>query len=240
MHNLIIVNHIGTSVLETVKTEMLTLVEEIEAIKPEAKVLLAFSSDRARRKLGSKGMDVISMQRALEDGVEGGYKDITIMPLHVVGGRDYKNLAAVVDILDCGIRLLKPLLFDEKTTRITAEAIRWSLTEEDRVKQILAIGHGTDDESQRHYQALETAMSDLGLAVKVLTLEDDRSLMDGLSEEVVLYPLFTVSGYHLKKDVFEGDKSIRQYLEKTGHRVKAYQSGLLAMPTIRRIYLDRL
>ena len=105
MKQLIIVNHIGTSVLETVEKELLTLVNEIEAKRPHARVVLAFGSDRARRKLGSKGMSVQSIQQALEEGIAGDYEKITILPLHLIGGRDYSNLEAVVEVLDMGIEL---------------------------------------------------------------------------------------------------------------------------------------
>jgi len=240
--NLIIVNHIGTSVVDTVKQELMVLVDDIKMSRPESEVVLAFSSDRARRKLGTKGIDVMSMQRALEWGIESGFVQMTIMPLHVVGGFDYRNLSAVVETLNMNIDLKEPLLASSSSIIDVAKSIKQSLTPKDQEKMILLIGHGTEDSTNYLYTRLEAQLIKEGLKAKVKTLTTDFDRLVEAIEgyAVVLYPLFTVSGYHVKKDVFDGDDSILNRLSNLGYDVTGYNQGLLAFDVIREVYLDKL
>ena len=240
--NLIIVNHVGTSVLETVKSELMVLVDSIKRRQPESEVVLAFSSDRARRKVASNGINVMSIQRAIEWGIELGFAHISILPLHVVGGLDYRNLSAQVQVLGDRIDLKGPLLASSMSLSDVAQTIKKTLSSDDLDKTIILIGHGTEDSTNHLYNDLEDQLKKKGLKAKVRTLttefDDIVDTIDG--QEVVLYPLFTVSGYHVKKDVFDGEDSISHRLSNLGYEVSAYKHGLLAFDEIREIYLNKL
>lgn len=240
--NLIIVNHIGTSVVDTVKHELMVLVDAIKQRHSESEVVLAFSSDRAIRKVGSKGIEVMSIEGALEWGIESGFGHITIMPLHVVGGLDYRNLSALVDVLDHKIDLKEPLLGSSSSFVELTKAIKQTLSPEDLGKTILLIGHGTEDATNQMYKRLEAQLISEGLKAKVRTLTNgfDQFVEAIDGQSVVLYPLFTVSGYHVKKDVFDGETSILKRLSNLGYEVTAYKQGLLAFDVIRDIYLNKL
>ena len=241
-NNLIIVNHIGTSVVDTVKHELMVLVDDIKKSRSESEVVLAFSSDRARRKVGTKGIEVMSMQKALEWGIESGFRQITIMPLHVVGGLDYRNLSAVVETLNHNIDLKEPLLSSEESIIQVAKAIKQTLSPKDLEKTILLIGHGTEDKTNYLYTRLEVQLIKEGLRARVRTLTTDfDQLVEAVDgQSVVLYSLFTVSGYHVKKDVYDSDDSILKRLSNLGYDVTGYNQGLLAFDVIREIYLEKL
>ena len=132
------------------------------------------------------------------------------------------------------------MLSHELQCRILARAIRDSLAEEDRYKCIVAVGHGTEDSGLIYYEQLKQALKALDLDIRMITLKTALSTLAPMPEALVLYPLFTVRGYHVKKDVFGESDSIRSTLEAAGHKVTVYDHGLLAMADVRRVYLDRL
>ncbi len=246
---LIAVNHIGTSVIESIESElgqMVKMIEDAQIIKAtryaqiddyEAETVLTFSSLRAIKKLEQKGFHVQDINDIIRQS--GKYDRITIIPLHVIGGTDYMSLKKSI-VSNNNISLLSPLL----VTRSDCQALGIKLStilKADKDKSILFVGHGTTDESHKLYQLLEEELIKIGINARVLTLEDKEALsLIKVEDEIVIFPLFAISGHHVKNDLFRSQNSFRAILLKRVNKVKSYEHGLLFYPEIREMYLSKL
>jgi cobalamin biosynthesis Co2+ chelatase CbiK len=69
---------------------------------------------------------------------------------------------------------------------------------------------------------------------------DDRIFDYDPNDEVHLFPLFTVGGYHLREDLFDSEDSIKNKLTDQGVHVITYEKGLLGYDEIRDVYLNQV
>lgn len=233
---LIIVNHIGTSVIEAVEKELMALAEEIRRDTMKDTVL-SFNSRRAILKLKSKGLLIPSLDEVIESAI-GKYERVTILTLHLVGGSDYEMVLEKVASFEgkLNIRVICPLLKDK-------EAFDAVLDYTHQIQEragcgFLIVVHGTSHESNDLYLDLFRSLKLKNDHVYLLSLLDDvHDQMAKLPEKMYLFPLFTVTGHHVQKDLFDSEESIYKTLIKSNKEVAFWRNGLLLSPEIRAIYI---
>lgn len=224
---MIIVNHIGTSVIGTLEKELLPFVEMVRASVQE-KVVLAFSSKRAVEKLRAKHFDVMHIETVIESANE----PLKILPVHLVGGTDLENLKSKYSDLE----FLPPLLSNHEDCEAFAKVLSELINDE---QHTLFIGHGTKDASHKMYEVLEHCLKKYTAHVTVMTLADDVSQLK-IEKELVMFPLFTVAGHHVKKDLFRLPTSFKCQLLDQGYDVTTIEKGLLSYESIRQLYINKI
>lgn len=229
---LIIVNHVGTSVIDAINNELNPLVDEIKAYTGK-ETILAFNSERAIKKLKNKDIHIEHINNLLTN------RHIKILPTHLVGGNDFNILSDFIKNhcknIQSNIKLLEPLLSSRKSSIELAKVI--SQLTKNYEGQIVFIGHGTSDDSNKYYYKFLEIYKEYNSNIKFMTLNDDINIS---SKKVFLFPLFSVNGHHLRKDIYEGENSIYNRLIMSGKDVKVLKNGLLGKKEIREIYLKQL
>ncbi|WP_058485360.1 sirohydrochlorin cobaltochelatase [Defluviitalea phaphyphila] len=225
---LIIVNHIGTSNVDAIDNELKWIVKEIENEK-NCEVALAFNSQYVINKLQKKNVQIKHVKDLLLEAV-GNYYIIKILPIHLVEGIDYQRLKDVCErIYDnlytrntCSkIILIEFLLKDKKNVQSMTKIISDIVKEKDM--HILFVGHGSLHDSEIYYRNFIDSYREINNRVSFMTLKTPiSSILNEIPDEVVLFPLFTVSGHHMQKDIFEGEESIYNQLKKFGKKIHAY------------------
>lgn len=243
---LIIVNHIGTSFVTAIDNELRPLVREIEE-SLGCETVLSFSSKGAINKLIGKDVEVKYFYDLIRQ-VSENYRLITVLPTHIVGGADYQSIYDSIETMSKElqlrtnlqkIKLLEPLLIRKGNIQRLAKAINNLIA--DKNQHIIFVGHGTINESNSNYTKFIQAYKEISKNVSFLSLNESvHSILHQTPQEVLIFPLFAVNGYHMHKDVFSGDASVVNQLQEAGKIVDSFKNGLLSYSNIRKIYLDSL
>lgn len=231
----IVVSHIGTSVLDVVENEIKVLVSELSD-QSGINTVLAFSSKRAIKKLSKHNIDVAYIEEAIADLVAQGYS-VTILPLHLVKGNDYLKLQDISrqysDVL-----VLSPLLASDNNVNQLAKVVFEKIVE--KCCPVLFVGHGTDNEHLHSYDKFLEAYKSLNNETYLMTLNSDiDKIVSKLPDEIVLFPLFSINGYHVSHDLFNKDDSIYHQINSSDIKVHQYKNGLISYPEVRKIYLNQ-
>lgn len=226
---MILVNHIGTSVISSVENELMMLVKDIMSAVDE-EVILTFNSERAIRKLKDKGILINTPSSILSETNE----TVRILPVHLVGGRD---LAKLNQLSSDHVEVLSPLLANEfdclRLSQVILELI-------DPEKALILVGHGTTDKSNQLYGLLEEVMKTHHKNTTIMTLDDDVSTYKSTNKEVILMPLFTVAGHHVQRDMFSAPTSFKNQLLEMGYKVTDINKGLLSYESVRQLYIKKI
>lgn len=243
---LVIVNHIGTSVIKAVNNELMPFVREIKE-RLDCDTVLTFSSKRAINKLASKDIEVEYFYDLIRK-VNKNYRFITVLPTHIVGGDDYQSIYKNIEIISKElevkasspkIKLIEPFLIRKNNIQQLAKVINNLIT--DKGQHVIFVGHGTKNESNNWYSKFIQAYKKISPRVSFLSLNESvHSILNQTPQEVLIFPLFAVNGYHMHKDIFSGDQSIVNQLREAGKIVSSCKNGLLSYSEVRKIYLDSL
>ncbi len=136
MGRLVIVVHIGTSVIKSIENEMDPLLKAISKLVPEDTVTLAFTSKRSMAKLETRGKLVKSFRSVLKEGFDI-YDDILIIPLHMLEGGDYQAIKTYADQVEHDVKamdskkitLLQPLIYDDASCEKLAMLLKSIIVE---------------------------------------------------------------------------------------------------------------
>lgn len=237
---LIVVSHIGTSVIDVIDSELKMLVKDIEN-KTKTKTVLAFSSKRAINKLAKKGVKIPYIDDVLANISD--YSVVKVLPIHLIQGKDYNRIKElckkVTDSTKIKVICIDLLINNAERQYSLIEVINNIIVE--RNKQVLFVGHGSENQDTDLYAEFIENYSQVKSNTKFITLKSDiNSIITELSDEVVLFPLFTVRGHHIINDIFDKSDSICKQLVKNGRIVYRYNKGLLSSPEIRKLYLNLL
>lgn len=243
---LIIVNHIGTSVESVIDDELGLLVEDIKkALTSDA--ILAFSSIRAIEQLAQKNIKIDHIYDSILWAASK-YKVIKVLTTHLVGGLDYERVKSFCEEkakefighdMKTDTVLIQPLLTEIENILQLVYAIARVIQEQNM--HILFVGHGTTHSSEKFYGYFIEAYKKIWPDISFITLNTNvEKEIKNLPKEMVLFPLLTVNGHHIQNDIFDGDNSIYNKLSKLGTKVYKYDRGLLSYEEIRKLYVNAL
>ena len=60
------------------------------------------------------------------------------------------------------------------------------------------------------------------------------------SKNIHVFPLFTVSGHHVRMDIYDSEDSIYKQLLNSGYNETLYREGLLSYQAVRELYIKSL
>lgn len=209
--------------------------------------------DHVLRRDGEKIDDINeALQRAADNGV----KELVVQPTHLMEGKEYDEL--VGDLADYADKFEKvsvgdPLFRDGSDTadfdKVIDVLAQLGQNYDDGETAIIFMGHGTDAESNKDYQALEDEFHKTGHdSYYVTTVEGTPNVDDTIAEiegkgyrKVLLRPLMIVAGDHAHNDMasLEPD-SMRSKFAAAGYEVDCILDGLGQVPAIQQIYVDHV
>ncbi|HJA81441.1 MAG TPA: sirohydrochlorin cobaltochelatase [Candidatus Mediterraneibacter intestinipullorum] len=247
----ILVVSFGTSHLDTMEKTIQVLENEIAEAFPEYRVYRAFTSGMILRKLKrEKGLEIDTVERALERMACDGIRGVVIQPTHIINGiendRMLEDVKKQEDRFEW-IRMGKPLLSSADDYKKAVHAV---MAETESVPgEVLALmGHGTDHHANAAYPMLEYTFHILGYGqVLVGTVEgfpDLNNVMTKLkicgAEKVALMPFMLVAGDHAKNDMAGEQDSWKSEMENAGYEVRVILKGLGELKGIRRIFEEHI
>lgn len=250
----ILVVSFGTTYRDT-RVKTIEAVERmVQAAYPDIPCCRAYSSGIVRRKLMEKeGLSVMDVHEALTQMNREGITDVYILPTYVIHGIESRRLeeeARHWSEVFARVRIGTPLLADEADYENTAKALYLEYKQEQEMKSLVLIGHGTSHEAHDSYERLERTFHRLGYEdVYVATVEgegDMEALLHRMERNkksgghVILAPLMLVAGDHANHDMAGDGASYQNLLNHAGYHVQPVMKGLGELKGIRDIYLSHL
>ena len=212
--------------------------EKVSGRFPDARVRLAFTSDRMRSRFATAGKKTDSVKKALcRMGFER-YTHVAVQSLHLIPGLEYETMAEEArQAREQGgpkhIAVGRPLLQDPDDVRLAAGALLAHLPPERQPDEaVLCMGHGTWHGGSASYEALSRAVTYADKLIFIGTLEGEHgidSLLPAIqktgAKTVWLLPLLSIIGKHAEQDMAGTDP--------TSWRSRIVKAGLACRPVLK-------
>ncbi len=197
------------------------------------------------------GVQIDSVQEALDRAVNNGVKKLVVQPTHLMHGFEYDDLVAeLAKYADAFETLVvgEPLLTSEEDfDRVADILIDLMKPYDDGKTAIVYMGHGTEHESNRIYAEMQEKLAAKGAENYFIgTVEAEPSLEDVLAAikgkgygRVALRDMMVVCGDHANNDM-AGDEedSWKSIFASAGYDVVCVLEGLGQVPEIQEIYVE--
>jgi sirohydrochlorin cobaltochelatase len=215
----------------------------------------AFTANRIRSKLQSRGIERLSVAEALSRMIDDGISHVAVQSLHTLPGVEYDWTVQQAEAMRhprkglTKIAIGAPLLQSMDDLKRAAEIIKNDLLPECTQNDgIILVGHGTYHQSHTLYLALESLLQQALPNIAMGTLMDgdqpailgERFLAKG-AKRVFLIPFMCVPGHHVHVDLFGDQKHAWQsILSATGLEVTNVYTGSLEHHGFRNLWHDHL
>ena len=230
------------------------LLEEARKAYPLMPVRLALTSPKVIERLHAMSSvrlpDVQSaVKEALGDTASGGVEEIRILPVQVVGGKEYEKLKDIAGIYgsQIAISLDTPLLSGPKIGRVADILVNEAASFGEEA--VVYVGHGThgrDPGGPAAYRKLEETIRSRGnMKIFIGDLQTGiEPLVEVLTQNAVhrvrLCSLMMVSGHHWLQDVAgEEEEAWKNVLTDAGYDVTCVRTGLLERREIRDLLIEQ-
>lgn len=228
---------------------------EVRERYPDMDVRWAFTANRIRRKLNSRGIPALSVAEALSQMVDDGFSHVAVQSLHTLPGVEYEWVEQQTRSMShprkgiSRVALGAPMLYNMEDLDRAVNAIPGYLPsglKED--EGVILIGHGTYHKGHTTYMALEGLLSRSLSNVLVGTLMDKAgpaelggNFLDRGISKIHLVPFMCVPGHHVHVDLFgDGKHSWKNILSEMGCEVLPVTKGSLEHKDFRDIWHDHL
>lgn len=251
MKKAILVVSFGTTKDETREKNIVAIEREIQNQFPEDTVRRAFTSSTVIHRLAQRGIQVDTVDQALEGLKLEGCESVFILPTHLLPGEEYEKLLSLSAPYQASFRRLtvaKPLLYDTQDLIEVAEFIKETYPMQ-KNEALVLMGHGTGHFANLIYPAMDYILKSSGMPnAFVATVEgypEFPAVLDtvkaGRFTSVTLLPLMLVAGDHAMNDMAGKDSdSWKNQCAHAGLQVTCVLKGLGESGRIRRIYLRHL
>ena len=245
----ILVVSFGTSMPEARKA-IDNLVNSAKKNFPECEVRLAFTSNIIRRKLARENKEFIpNPVQALAALNDEGFKNVYVMPTHIIPGEEYDELCNVTDAFSSlngkygfdDLETGKPFMNGTEDCERMADILiaRFKKQLEDKDTGIILMGHGTPEHfANALYSQLQLILDKKAYGrFFVATVEAMPKIDDVIAKlkrhpeikKLVLSPLMIVAGDHANNDLAgkDDDESWLNVLKANGYEnITTYLVGL--------------
>ncbi|MDO5399554.1 MAG: sirohydrochlorin cobaltochelatase [Eubacteriales bacterium] len=240
----------GTSHPDTLEKTIAAIEGALALAFPDRTLRRAFTSGMIRMKLKQRsGVNVDSVDSALDRLAREGFGDVVVQPTHIINGDEFDKLRALAAPFAgkfSRLALGAPLLTEADDYRAVAEALDEILPAPRQDAAVVLMGHGTGHHANAAYGLLQYVLYDRGRRDAVIgTVEGYPGLEEVLRRleerkvrRVHLVPLMIVAGDHAKNDMAgEDPDSWRSRLEQLGYTVTWSLRGLGEYEAIQNIFV---
>ncbi len=242
----------GTSVAETREKTIAAIERDLAAAFPERKFYRAWTSGIIRRKLRStEGLEIDSVEEALERMSADGITDLLVQPTHMLPGEEYGKVLRALDASAsrfARLRLGKPLLTTGADVSAVAAFLEDAFSDVGPDELLALMGHGSAEAEPNYYLLLAEAFRKDGKDnFCVGTVEEEPGFAPVLEAArarkpkcVRLLPFMVVAGDHALNDMAgEGEDSWAGMLRKEGFAVDCILRGMGEFPRLRSMYIAK-
>ena len=209
MKTAILVISFGTSHRDTLE-KTIGAVEKKLKYEFKTDVFRAFTSGMIIKKLRERdGIEIDTVDEALEKLYKSGYTDIFCVPTHIMCGIEYDKACRMIEKFNdkMKIRISRPLVTETSDYYNIVDIFKHRLTDKNRL--YIFMGHGSDHFANAAYPALDYHFKNADMNnVFVGTVEGFPDLETVMShatktdiKNVTLLPFMLVCGDHAKNDM---------------------------------------
>lgn len=237
--------HFGTTFDDTRKNTIDAINDEAKKEFPDMEVREAYTSRIIMRRLKERGIVKDNPAEALDKLAKEGYTHIIVQPTNVINGVESKTLEQQLEMYKDKfkeIRTGSALLSTPEDYKAVAEIIDKEVGKVTDNEAVVLVGHGTHDNGNAAYPAMDYTAKSMGYKFYVGTIEgfpefDDvvRGLKKDNIKKVILMPFMFVAGDHANNDIAVDWK---EALEKEGFIVEVKLTSLGMMEDIRKMFID--
>lgn len=237
--------HFGTTFDDTRKNTIDAVNDEAKKEFPDMEVREAYTSRIIMRRLKERGIVKDNPAEALDKLAKEGYTHIIVQPTNVINGVESKTLEQQLEMYKDKfkeIRTGSALLSTPEDYKAVAEIINKEVGKVTDNEAVVLVGHGTHDNGNAAYPAMDYTAKSMGYKFYVGTIEgfpefDDvvRGLKKDNIKKVILMPFMFVAGDHANNDIAVDWK---EALEKEGFIVEVKLTSLGMMEDIRKMFID--
>lgn len=237
--------HFGTTFDDTRKNTIDAVNDEAKKEFPDMEIREAYTSRIIMRRLKERGIVKDNPAEALDKLAKEGYTHIIVQPTNVINGVESKTLEQQLEMYKDKfkeIRTGSALLSTPEDYKAVAEIIDKEVGELADNEAVVLVGHGTHDNGNAAYPAMDYTAKSMGYKFYVGTIEgfpefDDvvRGLKKDNIKKVILMPFMFVAGDHANNDIAVDWK---EALEKEGFIVEVKLTSLGMMEDIRKMFID--
>ena len=237
--------HFGTTFDDTRKNTIDAVNDEAKKEFPDMKIREAYTSRIIMRRLKERGIVKDNPAEALDKLAKEGYTHIIVQPTNVINGVESKTLEQQLEMYKDKfkeIRTGSALLSTPEDYKAVAEIIDKEVGKVTDNEAVVLVGHGTHDNGNAAYPAMDYTAKSMGYKFYVGTIEgfpefDDvvRGLKKDNIKKVILMPFMFVAGDHANNDIAVDWK---EALEKEGFTVEVKLTSLGMMEDIRKMFID--
>lgn len=237
--------HFGTTFDDTRKNTIDAVNDEAKKEFPDMEIREAYTSRIIMRRLKERGIVKDNPAEALDKLAKEGYTHIIVQPTNVINGVESKTLEQQLEMYKDKfkeIRTGSALLSTPEDYKAVAEIINKEVGKVTDNEAVVLVGHGTHDNGNAAYPAMDYTAKSMGYKFYVGTIEgfpefDDvvRGLKKDNVKKVILMPFMFVAGDHANNDIAVDWK---EALEKEGFIVEVKLTSLGMMEDIRKMFID--
>lgn len=237
--------HFGTTFDDTRKNTIDAVNDEAKKEFPDMEIREAYTSRIIMRRLKERGIVKDNPAEALDKLAKEGYTHIIVQPTNVINGIESKTLEQQLEMYKDKfkeIRTGSALLSTPEDYKAVAEIIDKEVGKVTDNEAVVLVGHGTHDNGNAAYPAMDYTAKSMGYKFYVGTIEgfpefDDvvRGLKKDNIKKVILMPFMFVAGDHANNDIAVDWK---EALEKEGFIVEVKLTSLGMMEDIRKMFID--
>lgn len=237
--------HFGTTFDDTRKNTIDAVNDEAKKEFPDMEIREAYTSRIIMRRLKERGIVKDNPAEALDKLAKEGYTHIIVQPTNVINGVESKTLEQQLEMYKDKfkeIRTGSALLSTPEDYKAVAEIIDKEVGKVTDNEAVVLVGHGTHDNGNAAYPAMDYTAKSMGYKFYVGTIEgfpefDDvvKGLKKDNIKKVILMPFMFVAGDHANNDIAVDWK---EALEKEGFTVEVKLTSLGMMEDIRKMFID--
>ena len=241
----VLIVHFGTTFDGTRKNTIDAVNDEAKKEFPDMEIREAYTSRIIMRRLKERGIVKDNPAEALDKLAKEGYTHIIVQPTNVINGVESKTLEQQLEMYKDKfkeIRTGSALLSTPEDYKAVAEIIDKEVGKVTDNEAVVLVGHGTHDNGNAAYPAMDYTAKSMGYKFYVGTIEgfpefDDvvRGLKKDNIKKVILMPFMFVAGDHANNDIAVDWK---EALEKEGFTVEVKLTSLGMMEDIRKMFID--
>lgn len=240
----------GTTHPETRSKTIAACEQAVKERFPQYAVYQAFTSTVVIKRIKeNEGLEIPTVQQALEEMKDEGIREVYIQPLHIILGSEYGKIISQAELFKDYFDLInisEPLLHSEEDYQEVASILLKEYGQFGEEAACVLMGHGSQHNAFIAYAALDHMLDGTGVHIGCV---ESYPPVDKIEEklrrqgvkEVHLAPFMLVAGEHATQDMLsDDDDSWNTYFSQRGYRVIPHLIGLGEYPAIRELYIQHL
>lgn len=236
----------GTTYLDTAEKTIHVVEREVLESFKGYEVVSAYTSNIVRENLLKDNIKVLSPEECFETLIKNGYKDVIVLPTHIIGGEEYSKVVECVEKFSSKfntIKVCRPFIEKQDVSKIIDTIQKVFLISNDSF--LVFMGHGSNTQANEMYHLMNQEFIARGIKnMYISTVEATPELINAIDivkkynpKQVILTPFMLVSGDHANNDMAIEWKSS---FENANFNTKCILKGIGEYPEFRKIYIDRV